>query len=252
MRKEQAFGQLGLWASENGAASTQITITDPVAKKTTILNPDKKTARVLPAPPAPPAPPFPAGASTKESVIFERMTRSRAGSGGDGVSAESQVSVSREGERTVERRVEVSGDGKFATTTIPDGAPGAGPMRFTYAGAFHGIFDHKNVKTEDLGERTIQGVKTRGARTTTTIPTDAIGNDRPIVSVLEQWTSPELGVVVLRTLQDPQIGETVYRLENIDRGEPLKSLFEVPAGYEVKESQPRMRRIEIRKRSDGE
>ena len=36
-------------------------------------------------------------------------------------------------------------------------------------------------------------------------------------------------MVVRRTLRDPQIGETDYRLENIDRSGPLKSLFEVPA-----------------------
>jgi hypothetical protein len=34
---------------------------------------------------------------------------------------------------------------------------------------------------------------------------------------------------------DPRMGETTYKLTNINRTEPVKSLFEVPAGYTVKE-----------------
>ena len=34
---------------------------------------------------------------------------------------------------------------------------------------------------------------------------------------------------------DPQIGETVYRLTNINRTEPAHSLFEVPSDYAVKD-----------------
>jgi hypothetical protein len=37
---------------------------------------------------------------------------------------------------------------------------------------------------------------------------------------------------------DPRSGETTYRLTNIDRSEPDRSLFEVPAGYTIKEDQP--------------
>jgi TonB family protein len=33
---------------------------------------------------------------------------------------------------------------------------------------------------------------------------------------------------------DPRFGETTYRLINIDRSEPAKSLFEVPADYTIK------------------
>jgi hypothetical protein len=35
--------------------------------------------------------------------------------------------------------------------------------------------------------------------------------------------------------RDPRSAETTYRLTNIDRGEPDRSLFEVPAGYTVSE-----------------
>jgi hypothetical protein len=34
---------------------------------------------------------------------------------------------------------------------------------------------------------------------------------------------------------DPRFGETTYRLTNINRAEPSRSLFEVPSDYTVKE-----------------
>jgi hypothetical protein len=41
---------------------------------------------------------------------------------------------------------------------------------------------------------------------------------------------------------DPRSGEIVYRLTNINRGEPDHSLFEVPANYTIKsEPEPPMR-----------
>jgi len=43
---------------------------------------------------------------------------------------------------------------------------------------------------------------------------------------------------------DPRFGETTYRLTNISRAEPDRALFEVPAGYTVKEGGPFVRSIE--------
>jgi len=37
---------------------------------------------------------------------------------------------------------------------------------------------------------------------------------------------------------DPRFGESTYRLTNIDRSEPAKSLFEVPADYTLKSAPP--------------
>jgi hypothetical protein len=91
-------------------------------------------------------------------------------------------------------------------------------------------------KTEQLGSRTIEGVEAQGTRTTVTIPAGQIGNDRPIDIVSERWFSPELGVTVLSKQSDPRSGETVYKLTQINRSEPLHSLFEVPADYTVAET----------------
>ncbi|HJY28210.1 MAG TPA: hypothetical protein VJ306_09305 [Pyrinomonadaceae bacterium] len=84
---------------------------------------------------------------------------------------------------------------------------------------------------EQLGKQMIEGVEAEGTRTTITIPAGEIGNERPIEIITERWYSPELQVTVMSRHSDPRTGETTYKLTNIDRAEPAKSLFEVPAGY---------------------
>src|SRR5262249_46230684 len=91
------------------------------------------------------------------------------------------------------------------------------------------------IRTEELGEREIEGVRAEGRRTTMTIGAGAIGNQLPIAVVSERWYSPELQVVVLTRRSDPRFGETVYRLVNILRAEPSADLFEVPADYRIEE-----------------
>ncbi|MEW5983000.1 MAG: hypothetical protein AB1806_11615 [Acidobacteriota bacterium] len=87
---------------------------------------------------------------------------------------------------------------------------------------------------DDLGVRSFDGVEARGSRTTTVIPAGAIGNVLPITITSEEWTSPELKVLVMTRHADPRTGETTYRLSGISRAEPDASLFEVPAGYTIK------------------
>jgi hypothetical protein len=88
---------------------------------------------------------------------------------------------------------------------------------------------------EKLPAREVEGVAAEGTRTTRTIPADAIGNERPIVMVTEEWRSNELQVLLLTTSSDPRTGESTYKLLNIVRGEPGAGYFEVPAGYTVRE-----------------
>jgi hypothetical protein len=94
----------------------------------------------------------------------------------------------------------------------------------------------KQQVREALAPRTIEGVRAEGLRSTTTIPASAIGNDLPIVIASEEWTSPELHLLVLTRHSDPRSGESTYRLMNIVRAEPDASLFQVPSDYTVKES----------------
>jgi hypothetical protein len=91
----------------------------------------------------------------------------------------------------------------------------------------------KDVNHEDLGTQVIEGVSCHGRRETVTIPTGAIGNDRPLQISSENWYSPDLHTEVLRKHSDPRFGETIYRLTDIKLGEPDASLFQVPSDYKT-------------------
>ncbi len=105
-----------------------------------------------------------------------------------------------------------------------------------------------NMRVESLGTQLIQGVQAEGTRTVVTIPAGSIGNDSPIEIVSERWYSPELGVVVKSTRNDPMTGDNVYQLTNIRRGDPDPSLFQVPADYTVS---PASIKIEAIKKDGG-
>jgi len=89
---------------------------------------------------------------------------------------------------------------------------------------------------EDLGRQNVEGVAANGSRSSWMIPAGAIGNLQPIKIVSEQWFSPDLQLLVLTKHSDPRTGENVYRLQNIVRAEPDRSLFTVPADYALMES----------------
>lgn len=88
-------------------------------------------------------------------------------------------------------------------------------------------------KTEYLSPQTIEGVRAEGKRTTTTIPAGEIGNTLPIEITDESWFSPELQAVLMTKHHDPRSGDTVYRLTNINRRDPDRSLFQVPTDYTI-------------------
>jgi len=91
-------------------------------------------------------------------------------------------------------------------------------------------------KTEELGKRVVEGVEAEGTRTTTTIPAGEIGNTLPIYVIDESWYSRELQVPVMTRHHDPRSGDNVFRLTNINRTEPPRSLFELPADYTILEN----------------
>jgi hypothetical protein len=94
--------------------------------------------------------------------------------------------------------------------------------------------DDDVVKT-DLGTQTIEGVPAQGTRITRTIPAGQIGNVQPIVITTENWYSPGLKVLVMSKSNDPRMGETSYKLTNIQRSEPAPSLFQPPDDYTVRD-----------------
>jgi hypothetical protein len=93
--------------------------------------------------------------------------------------------------------------------------------------------DRPQSSTESLGSQTIEGVYVEGKKTTTTFPVGFMGNDRPLVRVMESWISPDLKLAVVSKNSDPRMGESTTRLQNINRSEPDPALFRVPVEYQI-------------------
>lgn len=93
-------------------------------------------------------------------------------------------------------------------------------------------------REESLGRGDIEGIPAIGHRTITTIPASRVGNDKPIEIIDERWESTDLKVLLRSTHHDPRSGDVEYRLTNISRAEPPKSLFVVPPGYKIMDIPP--------------
>ena len=91
----------------------------------------------------------------------------------------------------------------------------------------------KPVAVEQLADRELNGVMVTGTRKTRTIPAGAIGNDRELQLVDENWFSNDLQVIVKSVSSDPRFGETTYQLTNIVRGMQDPTLFQIPVDYTV-------------------
>jgi hypothetical protein len=124
----------------------------------------------------------------------------------------------------------------FAIATGGPAGPGSNVM---FSVQRHDVApDALNNRTEQLGNKTIEGIQVTGTRSTDTIPAGTIGNDKDIVVTHETWYSPELKTVVQSTQSDPRFGQTTYSLTNIERSEPDATLFQVPAGYKIEKETP--------------
>jgi hypothetical protein len=96
-----------------------------------------------------------------------------------------------------------------------------------------GLSTEASTTETSLGQKTVNGVTATGTRVVRTFPAGVLGNVKPIVSTLDQWVSPDLGVPV-QTTQTSSIGGSIsLNLTQIVRGEPDASLFAPPAGYTV-------------------
>ncbi len=116
-----------------------------------------------------------------------------------------------------------------SNTPSADGKP-AGPASVTASSA-------KNTQTEPLGTKEISGLQVVGVRTIHTTPPNGPG-DKPFVSTVETWTSPELKVIVMTETRTSNGDRHVAKLENIVRTEPSAALFQVPSGYSVRNNMP--------------
>jgi hypothetical protein len=195
-RTESVPGGAGPLAPAAGLAQL-VTITDPVAGFTYVLDPAQKTATKVPL----------HGAG-------------RMGGGmGPGAGPGGMMGP-------------VAGRGGMGPGAGPGGmmGPAAGRGGMMMHGGPPGDED---LKIESLSSRQIEGVQAEGRRVTTTVLAGKIGNERPIVAVTERWFSPQLQVVVLMTHNDPRMGQDSYRLTKVALAEPDHSLFETPVGYTI-------------------
>ena len=109
------------------------------------------------------------------------------------------------------------------------GAPGGHGPDVNASGRFHPQVTHATLPAQ-----TLAGVNAEGVRTTMTIPAGTQGNDKPLVSVREVWTSTDLKIVLLETSDDPRDGSHKTQVNSLTPGEPNPSLFEIPQGYTIK------------------
>jgi hypothetical protein len=196
-RREEILDAIGPWAA-SGPPPTMITIQDPVSGVSYFLDPQRKTVTKILTPP------------TDKAVLVT----------GGMVSGQ-------------------PGDGPVITNTgpVPLGGgfvvAGEGHVLGLNAGTSGGV-SHPAEKSQSLGKETILGVVAEGTHTTTTIPANAIGNERPLEIVHDRWYSPDLRIVLKSKQTDPRFGDTTYEITKLERGEPSASLFEIPAGYTVR------------------
>jgi hypothetical protein len=212
-RREQTLAGLGPWQA--GEPVTMINIHDPVAGKSYVLDPARRTARELR--------PFQMAIAHAEEGFVAANVELRP-TWDAAVPAPALLPPPAPG-IAVERGVTVVREGGAEDVRVFATAPVAGAIAAFPGGA--------NAAGEDLGEQVLEGLLVKGTRVTDTIAAGTIGNERPIDIVTERWYSPEIDAVVLQRFADPRFGETVYRLVNVARGDPSRDLFQVPQGYEV-------------------
>jgi hypothetical protein len=202
-----------------------VSISDPVAGTTFILNPTDRTAsrtNVMLRMPSIET------ATTAAGAVYTVRTR-EAGSSVGG----SEPSADAKRKREAETLAASGSPGAHAGTVV---YPASGAVAVAGEGGVFMFAPSGVTNKEDLGQQTIEGVIATGTRMTTTIPAGAIGNDQPIVIVSEQWFSSDLQVLIMTKHSDPRTGETSYRLSNVVQTEPARSLFEVPGDYKIQES----------------
>ena len=198
-RREETLAAIGPWAA-SGTPPTMITIQDPVSGASYFLDPQRKIASKLPPPLGP-----------KDIMAAHDA---------------------QEGPATVSVTSGVTSVAAAGAAAIP------GEKGHVAVFGFHANSDGPRVrpeeKSESLGKDTIAGISADGTRTTSTIPAEAIGNERPLDIVRERWYSSDLQIVLRSKQADPRFGETTYEVTKLDRAEPAASLFEIPSDYKVK------------------
>jgi hypothetical protein len=90
-----------------------------------------------------------------------------------------------------------------------------------------------NTQTNVESGRThnLEGSIVVGAKVTAVITAGQIGNEKSLTVSSEAWYSSDLGIIMLSKVHDPLLGDTLFQVKNVQRGEPNASEFAVPPGY---------------------
>jgi len=240
-RRDMTMPAIGPLAAAGDAPSI-VMINDPVAGVTYHLDSKAKTARKLP--PMPSLVSF--GPDTKAAGVRMRMPAD-----GKGYVTEKDAKLSAEKDvrgYATERDTKLSAEKNVMERIASDKVAILG-VQSTSPHFNIQVRGPEEQKSESLGKQAIDGIQVEGTRSTATIKAGEIGNERDIEIVSERWYSPELQTVIMSRHADPRMGETVYKLTNIHRGDPHPSLFQVPSDYTmVTEDAPMrfMRRVETK------
>ena len=204
--------------NESGTV-VSVSIVDPVAHVTYVLNPASRTA-------------YRDGLRIAMPGGFGTGAEGMRGRGPEPVT----TAATLEAQERVKQKVEEAARMRERSAEPPPPPPPAPPAGVPVERAAIERSAAGSTSREELGTQNIEGVPATGSRTTTTIPAGAIGNLQPIKVVAEQWFSSDLGVLVMTKHSDPRVGDTIYRLQSIVRAEPDRSLFTLPPDYTLKES----------------
>jgi hypothetical protein len=94
------------------------------------------------------------------------------------------------------------------------------------------------VKLEDLGTTTLDGLDARGTRRTFTVPARLSGTGAPVEVTDEYWYSEDLHINILMRRTDPRYGVQTVAVMDVKREEPAPAFFEVPPGYKTVDVTP--------------
>lgn len=98
--------------------------------------------------------------------------------------------------------------------------------------------DRMRYVLQRLPDETLMGLRTEHSKATRTVPAGKDGNDRDLTWTVESWYSPDLKLALATVIDDPVKGVTKYEFRDLKRGEPDPSLFLVPPGYVLRNTEP--------------
>jgi hypothetical protein len=213
-----------------------VTIRDPLAGATWLLDPKNKTATQIAAPHL-----MGASVAAAARLRIEQLRK-------EGKLPQVRNEIILRRSDNDDDNVRVVADGDAPVRIEANSATGnAGNPRELLLGPLAGAFSdmkwsHKAV-TRELGVREIDGVRAEGKMRSYEIPAGEVGNRNPIVVSDESWYSPDLQITLMTRHSDPRSGEHSYRLAALKREEPAASLFAVPGDYTVKDALANVRML---------